>query len=377
MRTTKSHITLKYKDIDNGKKSIYLDYYKDGKRIREAIHLYLLPETSKKNISSNKQTMKEAESIRAAKENELLTASFGIEVKEPSAQCICEAIDEYEKIILNKGDNSSVTNIRGMKKAVAAYRGLKTKVSDIDESYCDGLVDFLRNDYTAQFGRISMTTARAYIYLFSSTLNNAVTNGIIGVNPLRFVNIHGRITRERPLKKFMTIDEIKMLMNTPCPVMSRPQVKQVFMLSIFTYLSYPDILTLKWKDIKTNEGKTTIAVHSRKTYVPLTDASMRWLPDTANHRGLVFKGLPQRTEVNNILRKWGEKAGMEQTLNFRLAQNTFIYLLLTTGTDIGTVSCMLGLTPKTMRAYMKMMIANQPSEIEVVQAVHNMNKQNR
>lgn len=29
-----------------------------------------------------------------------------------------------------------------MKKAVAAYRGLKTKVADIDESYCDRLVDF-------------------------------------------------------------------------------------------------------------------------------------------------------------------------------------------------------------------------------------------
>lgn len=371
MRTTKSHITLKYKDIDNGKKSIYLDYYKDGKRIREAIHLYLLPETSKKNISTNKQTMKEAEVIRAAKENELLTASFGIEVKEPSPQCIGEAINEYEKFILAKGDNSSATNIRGMKKAVAAYRGLKIKVTDIDESYCDGLVDFLRNDYTAQFGKISMTTARTYIYLFSSTLNNTVANGIIGVNPLRFVNIHGRITRERPLKKFLTVDEIKMLMNTPCPVMSRPQVKQVFMLSIFTYLSYPDILTLKWKDIKTNEGKTTIAVHSRKTSVPLTDASIRWLPDTTNHRGLVFKGLPQRTEVNNILRKWGEKAGLEQTLNFRLAQNTFIYLLLSTGTDTGTISCMLGLTPKTMRGYMKMMTANQPSEIEVAPVVHN------
>lgn len=371
MRTTKSHIILKYKDIDNEKKSIYLDYYKDGKRIRESIRLYLLPETSKKNISTNKRTMKEAEAIRAAKENELLTASFGIEVKEPSTQCIGEAIDEYEKIILDKGDNSSATNIRGMKKAVAAYHGLKTQVTDIDESYCDGLVDFLRNDYTAQFGKISMTTARVYIYLFSSTLNNAVTNGIIGVNPLRFVNIHGRITRERPLKKFLTVDEIKILMNTPYPVISRPQVKQIFMLSIFTYLSYPDILTLKWKDIKTNEGKTTIAVHSRKSSVPLTDASMRWLPDTTNHRGLVFKGLPHRTEVNNILRKWGENAGLEHTLNFRLAQNTFIYLLLSTGTDIGTVSCMLGLTPKTMRGYMKMMTANQPSEIEVAPSVHN------
>lgn len=256
-----------------------------------------------------------------------------------------------------------------MKKAVMAYRGLDTKVVDIDESYCDGLVDFLHKDYTAQFGKISMTTARAFIYLFSSTLNNAVANGIIGLNPLRFVNIHGRITRERPLKKFLTIDEIKALMDTPCPVMSRPQVKQAFMLSIFTYLSFADVLSLKWKDIKTNEGRTTIEVHSRKSSVPLTAISMRWLPETANHRGLVFKGLPKGTEIRNILSQWGKNAGLHQPLSFRLAQNTFIYLLLTTGTDIGTISCMLGMTPKTMKGYMKMVAAGHIRDKQ--QITHN------
>ena len=364
MTTQKSHITLKYKEIDNGKKSAYLDYYKDGKRIREALHLYLLPETSKKNIAANKRTMKEAEAARSAKEHELLSARFGIETKEPSAMRIGEAIDEYEKITLDKGDTSTACNIRCMKKAINAYRGLDTKVVDIDENYCDGLVDFLHKDYTAQFGKISMTTARAFIYLFSSTLNKAVTDGVIGVNPLRFVNIHGRITRERPLKKFLTVDEIRSLMNTPCPVMARPQVKQAFMLSIFTYLSFADVLSLKWKDIKTDNGRTTIEVHSRKSSIPLSSVSMRWLPETTNHRGLVFKGLPKDTEIRNILLQWGKNAGIGQPLSFRLAQNTFIYLLLVTGTDIGTVSCMLGLTPKTMKGYMKMVAASHIEDKE-------------
>lgn len=362
MTEQKSHITLKYKEIDNGKKSIYLDYYRDGKRIREAIRLYLLPETSKKNIRANKQTMKEAEAIRAERVNELFTACFGIETKKTSSMSIGEAIGEYEKIISGKGDASTVTNIRGMRKAVAAYRGLDTKVVDINEDYCDGLVDFLHKEYVGLFGKISMTTARGFIYLFSSTLNYAVTNGIIGVNPLRFVNIHGRITKELPLKKFLTVDEIKTLMNTPCPVMSRPQVKQAFMLSIFTYMSFADVLSLKWKDIKTNGGKTTVEVHSRKSSIPLADVSMRWLPETTNHRGLVFKGLPKNTEIRNILSQWGKNAGLKQRLSFRLAQNTFIYLLLTTGTDIGTISCMLALAPQTMKEYMKMVAIGHMEE---------------
>lgn len=108
------------------------------------------------------------------------------------------------------------------------------------------------------------------------------------------------------VEKFLTVDEIKALMDTPCPVMSRPQVKQAFMLSIFTYLSSADVLSLKWKDIKTIEGRTTIEVHSRKSSVPLTAVSMRWLPETTNHRGLVFKGLPKDTEIRNILLKWAK-----------------------------------------------------------------------
>ena len=78
MTTQKSHITLKYKDIDNGKKSAYLDYYKDGKRIREALHLHLLPETSQRNIATNKRTMKEAAAARNEKENEINDMRIGI-----------------------------------------------------------------------------------------------------------------------------------------------------------------------------------------------------------------------------------------------------------------------------------------------------------
>ena len=366
MNTAKSHITLKFKKIENNKQSVYLDYYKDGKRIRESLRLYLLPETSQKNIRTNKQTLKKAESVRAAKEKELLATRFFIEDKVTSNMRIGEAIDEYEKIINDKGSTSTVINIRSMKKAVMAYRGLNTKVVDIDESYCDGLVNFLHKDYVAQFGKISMTSARSYIYLFSSTLNLAIKNGIIGVNPLRFVNIHERITRERPTKRYLTVDDIKILMNTPCPVMSRPQVKQAFMLSIFTYLSFADVLSLKLRDIKMNDGRATIEVHSRKATIPMTDVSTRWLPETTNHRGLVFKGLPKKSEIKNILSQWGKNAGLSHPLNFRLAQNTFIYLLLSTGTDIGTICCMLELTPKSMRAYMKMITTGSSPEREDV-----------
>ena len=44
MNPTKARVNLKYKEIDGGRKSLYLDYYSNRKRIRESLRLYLLPE---------------------------------------------------------------------------------------------------------------------------------------------------------------------------------------------------------------------------------------------------------------------------------------------------------------------------------------------
>ena len=72
MNLSKSRINLKYKDIDGGRKSIYLDYYKDGKRVRESLRLYLLPKTSRKTAAWNKAVMRKAEEIRRSRIEELI-----------------------------------------------------------------------------------------------------------------------------------------------------------------------------------------------------------------------------------------------------------------------------------------------------------------
>ncbi len=65
----------------------------------------------------------------------------------------------------------------------------------------------------------------------------AVEKGLIVRNPLFFVKIHDRITRERPEKQHLSLDDIRLLMDTQFPVISRPQVKQAYLFSIFTGLT--------------------------------------------------------------------------------------------------------------------------------------------
>lgn len=60
MNPSKARINLKSKEIDGGRKSLYLDYYSNRKRIRESLRLYLLPETSRKAKAENKTAMQKA-----------------------------------------------------------------------------------------------------------------------------------------------------------------------------------------------------------------------------------------------------------------------------------------------------------------------------
>lgn len=356
MALSKTRINLKSKEIDGGRKSLYLDYYSNGKRIRESLRLYLLPENTRKAKAENKAVMQKAMEIQRRRLVELTASDNNVEIIADTTDILLsDIIKEYHATILERGGKSTANNVMGMSRAVSAYRGDDVRLSDVDIAYCDGLVDFLRNDYHSVHGKLKMTTARAYIYLFSGALNLAVEKRHITRNPLFFVKIHDRITRERPQKQHLSVKEVKLLMDTQCPVISRPQVKQAYLFSIFTGLTAYDIVNLKWKDLKTSpDGKVSVWCSSRKTSVPLPSNALRWIPETTNHRGLVFKGLPKDTEIDNILRLWQENAGIEKPLNFSLARNTFAFLILSTGTDVATFCSLMGISSKTAKAYLGM-----------------------
>ncbi|GFI38890.1 hypothetical protein IMSAG025_01900 [Muribaculaceae bacterium] len=354
MNPAKARINLKYKEIDGGRKSLYLDYYSNRKRIRESLRLYLLPETSRKAKAENKAVMQKAMEIQHRRMDELTASEKEVEIGTSLPEVpLAKAIKDYHTFILGRGDKSTAGNIMGMSRAVTAYRGEDVMLSDVDVSYCDGLVDFLQYDYHSVHGKLKMTTARSYIYLFSGALNMAVEKGYISRNPLFFVKIHDRITRERPQKQFLSVEEVRLLMETQCPVISRPQVKQAYLFSIFTGLIAYDIVNLKWKDLKTSpDGKLSVWCSSHKIFIPLSSNALRWLPDTTNHRGLIFKGLPKDTEINNILKLWQRKAGIEKRLNFSLARNTFAYLILSAGADVTTFCSLMGIASKNAKGYL-------------------------
>ena len=59
----KEPVTIRFKELANGNKSIYMDIYMDGKRSYEFLKLYLIPEVGRERA---KARMKNAETMASA-----------------------------------------------------------------------------------------------------------------------------------------------------------------------------------------------------------------------------------------------------------------------------------------------------------------------
>lgn len=67
-RTKKSEsvpVRIRFKELENGNKSIYLDIYYERKRRYEFLKLYLVPENSAEAKAQNEHTLKAANAIKA------------------------------------------------------------------------------------------------------------------------------------------------------------------------------------------------------------------------------------------------------------------------------------------------------------------------
>lgn len=76
MRTSKTNrtdepIKIRYKKLSDGKSSIYLDTYINGKRSYEFLKLYLYPGDDKEVVEKNEETKRQAELIKKSRLSKL------------------------------------------------------------------------------------------------------------------------------------------------------------------------------------------------------------------------------------------------------------------------------------------------------------------
>ena len=340
-----SFVTIRQKERARGRKVLYLDIYKDGKRSYEYLNLYLVPEIDDAAKIQNENTMNRAMAIR--NERELIVINGG-EFQKNAAKKIL--LTDWMETFRKQKEDKGQSNLRAIQigttaKHLAAYAGEKVTLADVDEDFCKGFIKHLMSTTkmhnTKNPETMKSSSAQLYFQAFTSALNEAVRKKLIPANPTNFLSKEDKapIMRTESTRSYLTIEDVRKLIATPC---KDDDLKKAFLFSCFTGLRISDIINLTWDNVIENNGNTYINIIVQKTNKPFTiklsKEALRWMPERSTRNIFTIKAY---TSLNRRIRVWATAAGIEKYVCFHTARHTFATMTLTLGADLYTVSKLL------------------------------------
>ncbi|MCD8034049.1 MAG: site-specific integrase [Alistipes sp.] len=369
----KEPVRVRYKTLSDGSQSVYLDIYRDGRRQYEFLKLYLIPETSAAAKTQNKSTLEAVNTIKSQRIIELTNNAAGLKnTSHRSKMLLLDWMQTYKESQEKKGVRGSGKLIGNTMNVLRSFNE-KAAMRDINRDFCLALIDFLRNTYVSANGKkLSQFTCVSYFGCFRGALNAAVREDIIGENPIDKLNTDEKIKMPESKREFLTIDEVKTLIDTPC---RREDVKGAFLFSCYCGLRISDVLALKWKNVDCTGEQWHISIVMQKTrqplYLPLSAQARKWMPkrDGADEEEPVFSTLPCEDTCNTLIKPWVKSAGIAKHVTYHVSRHTFATMLLTLGADLYTVCKLLGHTDvKTTQIYAKIINKKKDDAIGLIDA---------
>jgi len=308
----------------------------------------------------NKEVLQLAEQIRQKRDNQLnkpeIYTGYEKEQLRIKEQGELNFVD-YFKQLADKRKASNHDNW------ICAFHYLNTftngnlKFENLNEKFCN---DFKEYIITAKSNKSSKTTlsqnsALSYFNKLKAALKQAYKDGYLQTD----LN-----TKIQPIKQaetqrnFLTIEELNSLVKTDC---NNPLLKRAALFSALTGLRFSDIKKLVWGELEYIEGNGYfIQFKQQKTkgveMMPISEQAFSLLGERKEPTGKVFEGLKYSAYSNKHLYQWIGAAGISKDITFHCFRHTFATLQLSKGTDIYTVSKMLGHRElKTTQVYAKIM----------------------
>lgn len=331
-------VTVRRRAIVNDRISLYLDYYpavrnpetmKMSRREYLGIYIYAYPKNEMER-AFNEDMLNKAEAIRCIRVQSLINEEFGFLDKSKMKSDflayfskMCQKKDQKWRIVYQHFFN---------------YVQGKCSFGQVTVELCQGFREYLLN--TKQLrrnGKVSINSASGYYSTFRGLLKIAYRDKWLRENINDYLD---KIEAKQVKKEYLTLDEVKLLANTPCEI---EVLKSASLFSCLTGLRISDILNLRWKDFElaADQGYC-IRIKTQKTSteatLPISFEAFE-LCGTPGE-GKVFKGL-QRSMINYPLKKWIKQAGIKKHITFHCFRHSYAVIQISLGTDIYTVSKML------------------------------------
>jgi integrase len=325
--------------------SLYLEFYANQKRQYEYLNLYLYPVPDKGSLSKaqkdeNKKNLELAEAIRSKRHLEIQNSTYDFHDKEKMKSYLIMYMETLAE--KRKDSKGNYGNWDSTVKHLKKFCPKDIQFNQVNKKFVEDFKEYLLKKAVTKTGaNISINTKYSYFNKFRATLKQAVKDGIIKTNPAELID---GLPQGEPVREFLTLDEVKALAKTEC---RNPLMKRIFLFGCLTGLRFSDIQKLKWSELQHSEELGNyIRFIQKKTKgsetLPISEEAYSLLGDRGNPNENVFPNLIYSDSRNKDLYVWLLKAGIEKHITFHSSRHTYATLQLTFGTDIFTVSKLLG-----------------------------------
>jgi integrase len=361
-------VTLrKKKGISKGRASLYLDFYPaiehpetGAPTRREFLKMYVFEKPrSESEKRHNKEQERLAEQIRQQRENTINKPEIYSEFEKEQLKFREfgeRNFVEYFWAQVKKRDNiSNRHNWQSAFNYFEKFTGGTVKFSELNETLIEEFKNYLLDSkmMRSKKFKLSRNSAHSYFNKLKATLRQAYKEGLLKID------LNSRIKpikEEETMREFLTMEELNQLAKTPCP---DELLKRIALFSALTGLRFSDIKKLTWNEIIHIEGLGYyLRFTQQKTkgveMLPISEQAFNQCGQRGELNERVFIGVQYSSYYKMRIERWTKAAGITKHITFHCFRHTFATLQLYNGTEMYSVSKMLGHKDlKTTQAYAK------------------------
>ena len=363
-----ANVTLRYKEIANGKKSLYLDYYpaiinpatgKETRREFLKLQIHSVPKNEMEK-SHNKETIQFAELVRSKRLIQIRDKEYGFK---ENINFNLNFVAFYQTIIedyYNKSSRNNYLSWKASLKYFEEFAGDKLSTNQITLLHIKKYRSFLLSTKKLRTKKdsLAINTASSYYKKFIYVLKEAYKQNLTTTN----LALHADyIKEEETHREYLTEAELSSLWKTDIKI---EKIKHMAIFSSLTGLRFIDIKNLTWEKIYQDKHLGNyVQLREQKTgninNHPISESAYSILKLQESTTGIIFKGI-KYSQIVRPLKNWIEAAGINKKISFHNFRHSYATLQLANGTDIYTVSKLLGhKNVSTTQIYTKVMDKNK------------------
>lgn len=359
---------VKKKRKETGKIELNLSYYEKGVRRFKSLGIVLYDPDFQKLTNEqkrhNKEMLLQAEMICTAENDKVRQGKFGIDtIKKQRSSFIAFVERVAQERNTSKGNEG---NWYSMIKHLKNFVQRDITFEEVDVKFLNDFKLYLDKVVQNTGKPLSSNSKVAYYNKLRAALKQAVKEDIINKSPAMYTT---GFKSEEVQRQFLTLEELKSLVEAECDI---PIIKRAFLFSSLTGLRWSDVMKLKWSEIYFDEKNGHyIRYRQQKTKgeetLFLSEEVIQLMGEAGQKDDFVFKGLKYSSWHNQKLAQWILRAGITKTITFHCARHTFSVLQLDGGTDIYTLSKLLGhKSVRTTLLYSKILDKNKLAASKVI-----------